>query len=205
MPKNNDQDNDSSEEESTKSSARKQKKKKRRKDKNGNWVTDDPAGKAVHISAAGAQTAGKIGGEGLTTIGQAAPVLQVAAVAYDAYQIGRNVEKDRRKGTSRNTVKKVTTTVATYGAGFGGALAGAAIGTAIFPGVGTIVGGIIGGISGGVGGGYGSGKAAEAVMDKVEYNTYRTICETCKRPFLCRKYQTEDEKNCEECQEELMK
>ncbi|EGT51571.1 hypothetical protein CAEBREN_07632 [Caenorhabditis brenneri] len=205
MPKNNEQDDDSSEEDSTKSSARKQKKKKRRKDKNGNWVTDDPAGKAVHISAAGAQTAGKIGGEGLTTIGQAAPVLQVAAVAYDAYQIGRNVEKDKKKGTSRNTVKKVTTTVATYGAGFGGALAGAAIGTAIFPGVGTIVGGIIGGISGGVGGGYGSGKAAEAVMDKVEYNTYRTICETCKRPFLCRKYQTDDVKNCEECQEEQMK
>ena len=87
-------------------------------------LTQDPAGAAVHISSAGAQTAGTIGGEGLTTIAQAAPVLQVAAVEYDAYQIGKNVEKDKRRGTSRNTVKKVTTTVATYGIGFGGALAG---------------------------------------------------------------------------------
>ncbi|KAF1759931.1 hypothetical protein GCK72_008176 [Caenorhabditis remanei] len=176
-------------------------KKKKRKDKDGNWITDDPAGKAVHISAAGAQSAGKIGGEGLATIGQAAPVLQVAAVAYDAYQIGRNVEKDKRKGTSRNTVKKLTTTVATYGVGFGGALAGAAIGTAICPGIGTIVGGIVGGVTGGVSGGFGSGKAAEAIMDKVEYDTYRAICATCHRPFLCRKYQSEDVMNCEECQE----
>uniref|UniRef100_A0A1I7UR92 Gly-zipper_Omp domain-containing protein n=1 Tax=Caenorhabditis tropicalis TaxID=1561998 RepID=A0A1I7UR92_9PELO len=175
-------------------------KKKKKTDKN--WISEDPGGKAVHFTAASAQTAGRIGGEGLATIGQAAPVLQVAAAAYDAYQIGRNVEKDKRKGTTRNTVKKVTTTVATYGLGIGGAVAGAAIGTAICPGVGTIVGTIVGGLSGGIGGGYGSGKAAEAVMDKVEYDTYPAVCATCGREFLCRKYHTEDEENCEDCQEE---
>ncbi|CAI2349385.1 unnamed protein product [Caenorhabditis sp. 36 PRJEB53466] len=175
---------------------------KKKKKKGNSWIKEDPAGKAVHMSAAGAQTAGTIGGQGLATIGHAAPVLQVAAVAYDAYQIGRNVEKDKRKGTTRNTVKKVTTTVATYGAGIGGAFAGAAIGTAICPGVGTIVGGIIGGLSGGIGGGIGSGKAAEAVMDRAEYDSFRAECATCHRPFLFRKYaDEEDEKECEECRE----
>lgn len=97
---------------------------KRKKKRKLSWLREDPAGKAVHVSAAGAQAAGTAGGEGLATIGRAAPALQVAAVAYDAYQIGRNVEKDRRRGTSRNTVKKVTTTVSAYGGGIGGAVAG---------------------------------------------------------------------------------
>uniref|UniRef100_A0A8R1DG28 Glycine zipper domain-containing protein n=1 Tax=Caenorhabditis japonica TaxID=281687 RepID=A0A8R1DG28_CAEJA len=202
------------------SSSSEESKKKKKKDKK--WVnflkmslkhtriqlSHESAGTAVHITSAGAEaakTAAPIGGEGLAAIGQAAPVLQVAAVAFDAYQIGRNVEKDRRRGTTRNTVKKVTTTVATYGGGMGGAFAGAAIGSAFMPGVGTIIGGVVGGLTGGMGGGYGSGKAAEVIMDRAEYDTVRVECVTCHRIFLLRKYANDnkdnDEKNCEQCRE----
>ncbi|KAF1760778.1 hypothetical protein GCK72_009028 [Caenorhabditis remanei] len=154
-----------------------------------------------HIPISGT-TAHIAGGAGavLDVVNKVAPVLMVASIAHDAYQIGKCVATDIENHSSRNTIQKTVTTVAATGVGFAGCGVGAAIGTAIFPGIGTLFGGLIGGIVGGLGGGIGSEIASEVVLETVNYDIDDCYCEKCGKWFQHRRYQEgPSQKYCHDC------
>lgn len=153
----------------------------------------------IPISATSANIAGGAGAV-LEVANKVAPVIMVASLAYDAYQIGTCVAEDFKNHSSRNTIQKTVTTVAATGGGLAGCGAGAAIGTAIFPGVGTLIGGLLGGIFGGVGGGIGSEVASEAVLETIHYDIDDLKCEKCGHWFQHRRYQEgPHQKYCHQC------
>ncbi|EGT51595.1 hypothetical protein CAEBREN_04374 [Caenorhabditis brenneri] len=142
----------------------------------------------IRISPGAAAAAGGAG-QVLNVVNKAAPLLTVASVAYEAYQIKECLGKDIENHSSRNTIKRVTTTVAATAAGFTGSGIGATIGTVIFPGVGTLIGGLIGGVIGGIGGGVGSEISSEVILDTINYDIDYIICEKCQQEFQHRRYQ----------------
>ncbi|PIC40512.1 hypothetical protein B9Z55_011827 [Caenorhabditis nigoni] len=158
----------------------------------------------IGISSTTAQNAAKAG-TFLNYLNKAAPILTAVAVAYDGYQIAKNVKVDRQNGSTRNTTKKVVTTAATWGGGFGGSATGATIGTAMFPGIGTMIGAIVGGIAGGIGGSVGSDIASEAAMDALKYDISYPKCVICLETFECRNFETGQQIICEQCEESNQK
>uniref|UniRef100_A0A1I7UR79 Gly-zipper_Omp domain-containing protein n=1 Tax=Caenorhabditis tropicalis TaxID=1561998 RepID=A0A1I7UR79_9PELO len=142
----------------------------------------------TRISALGAQTAGVVS-QVINVVNQVAPVLMVASMAYDIYQIRQCMKTDKRNLSSRNTIKKAATTVTGTAGGLSGWAAGTSIGTAVFPGVGTCVGAVIGGLFGGAYAGRACEKYSETIFDKIKYNIDEKTCEKCKKTFQLRRYQ----------------